>query len=112
MRRAHAPRLHYRLLTLGAQGRGGGARTRGLKRARAFADDVRAGVAGLDKEIKPYGCGPFVYESYLIFCCGHGTSIQATDKNLRAYCAWLRGQPETDAPSSSALAPVDAIDVP
>lgn len=53
--------------------------------------DMGVGVnTGLDKEIKPYGCGQFVYESYLIFCCGRGASIQATDKNLRAYCAWLR----------------------
>jgi hypothetical protein len=47
-------------------------------------------LPGMEKEIKPYGCGPFVYESYLIFCCGRGASIQASDKNLRAYCAWLR----------------------
>ena len=67
-------------------------------------------IIGMDKDIKPYGCGPFVYESYLIFCCGHGCSIQASDKNLRGYCAWLRRM--SDSSFSSEAPPVAAIPVP
>jgi hypothetical protein len=57
-------------------------------------------VTGMEKEFKPYGCGEFTYESYLIFCCGQGLKVQPADKNLRAYCAWLRRN-----------APVMAVDV-
>ena len=65
-------------------------RIRGLRDVTQRFLSMPRFMIGLDKELKPYGCGPFVYESYLIFCCGQGADIQATDKNLRAYCAWLR----------------------
>lgn len=89
-------------------------RIRGLRDVTERFLSMPRFMIGMDKEIKPYGCGPFVYESYLIFCCGHGCSIQATDKNLRAYCGWLRqaGRHTSDSSSSFEAPPVAAIPVP
>jgi methyl-CpG-binding domain protein 4 len=85
-------------------------RIRGLRDVTQRFLSMPRFIIGMDKDIKPYGCGPFVYESYLIFCCGHGCSIQASDKNLRAYCAWLRRM--SDSSFSSEAPPVAAIPVP
>ena len=85
-------------------------RIRGLRDVTERFLSMPRFVIGMEKDIKPYGCGPFVYESYLIFCCGHGCSIQASDKNLRGYCAWLRRM--SDSSFSSEAPPVAAIPVP
>jgi methyl-CpG-binding domain protein 4 len=46
---------------------------------------------GLDKEHKVYGLGEFGIDSYLIFTqYPAGCDMTPADKNLRAYCGWLK----------------------
>ena len=45
---------------------------------------------GLDKETKVRGIGEFGYQSYLIWSRNQGANLTASDRNLRAFCDWLK----------------------
>ena len=52
----------------------------------------------LDKENKIYGVGEFGVDSYLIFTRHpSGCHLTPNDKNLRAYCSWLKSLDTADA---------------
>lgn len=69
--------------------------------------------AGLDKHNKIYGLGEFGIDSYLIFSRGEGASLTPQDKNLRAFCSWLKTldpstvQPGVPGPPSIKQEPFD-----
>eukprot|EP00038_Savillea_parva_P010484 m.190679 g.190679 ORF g.190679 m.190679 type:complete len:470 (+) comp18084_c0_seq1:65-1474(+) len=55
-------------------------------------------TVGLDKENKIYGVGEFGVDSYLIFTRHpSGCHLTPNDKNLRAYCSWLKSLDTADA---------------
>ena len=56
----------------------------------------------LDKEFKIYGIGEFGVDSFNIFCRGGGASMAPSDRNLAAFCRWLK---DTQGPASAKAEP-------
>jgi len=63
-----------------------------------------------DGEHKIYGVGDFGVASFEIWCRGLGKALKPNDKNLAAFCSWLRATEDT--PSMLPTSPLSPLQLP